>query len=1276
MIPATLEANPILARWVRIEPDGCVRVAFGKVEYGQGVTTALAQIAAEELDVAFERVRVTQAATDRVPDEGLTVGSMSIETSGASVRAACAEVRALFVAEAARRRGCAAAALDVVDGAFVHAGAPTGESYWTLADAVDLERSATGAAVAKSPQRHRIVGRSVPRLDLPAKVFGGGFIQDLRLPGMLHARVLRQPGPKARLLGLDERAVRRAAGDAELDILIDGAFVALLSHSETAAARAHAAAERSARWENARAFTAADAEPGALKALPGIEIELGAPAAPSNRRQIRATFSRPYISHGSLAPSCALAQFASDRLRVWTHAQGVYPMRLALQRITGLAASAIDVVHAEGAGQYGNNGADDAAYDAAVIAMRRPNSPIRVQWRREDEFGYAPVGTAMHVELAAELDDAGKLVDWTSEVWSGPHPNRGRALAELALPRVADDPAAAAPAAADPNLLMRFSGGRLNSIPAYDIPATRVREHLVPRTPIKASSLRGLGGPPNIFAAECFVDELAEIAGRDPLAYRLAMLSDRRARTVLERVADRCGWARRDALPAGRGLGIAYDRHRDRGAYCAVACELHVDDVVRLDRIWCATDCGLVVNPDGAKNQLEGGIVMAASWALKEQVVLGPGGVESVTWRDYPILRFDEVPPIDDRTRRPSRRGSVGRRRNLPGRDARGDRQRARPGARCADSRDAVHARADRSGAAAGLSPRMSDEFIHVPRIAYFSMEIALESDIPTYAGGLGVLAGDTVRSAADLGLPLVAVTLVSRAGYFTQQIDSAGRQTEHAAPWDPAQRARLLDAKVAVPVEGRVVWVGAWLYVLESHLGGRQPVMLLDTDFAENAPDDRTITHHLYGGDDAYRLKQEIVLGVGGVRLLQALGFRVRRYHLNEGHSALLGVELLRRYAYPPEDLQPGEARYDVPRVRALCRFTTHTPVDAGHDRFDYALVERIFDGPDHGGFDDMATLKHLAGDQNLNMTRLALNLSEYVNGVAERHAEISRRMFPGYQVHAITNGVHPFTWVADSFRGLYNRYVPSWCHEPELLVRVDGSIPDAAVWDAHAAAKRALLEHVRRVCGVALSPELPTLGFARRMTTYKRPDLLFTDLDRLRAIARTQPFQLVIAGKAHPHDDGGKRLVEMLHAHARELAGTIQIVYVPNYDHGARATDGGGMRRVAEHAEPPLEASGTSGMKAAFNGVPNLSVLDGWWIEGCIEGVTGWAIGGQGAADGDALSLYDKLEHVVLPLYRGADGDRSGWVRVMKGAISKNASYFNSHRMMRRYATEAYSS
>ncbi len=551
--------------------------------------------------------------------------------------------------------------------------------------------------------------------------------------------------------------------------------------------------------------------------------------------------------------------------------------------------------------------------------------------------------------------------------------------------------------------------------------------------------------------------------------------------------------------------------------------------------------------------------------------------------------------------------------------------------------------------------------FNREPRIAYFSMEIALQSNIPTYAGGLGVLAGDTLRSAADLNLPLVGLTLASRAGYFRQEIGADGRQIEHPANWDPASFASRLGAKVAVHMEGRQVWIGAWLYVLESHMGGQTPVVLLDTDLPENDPQDREITHFLYGGDDAYRLKQEMVLGLGGVRLLHALGFEISDYHMNEGHSALLGLELLRRYAYPPEDLRPGESAYDVPRVRELCRFTTHTPVEAGHDRFSYDLVRRLLTTD----ASELALLRSLGGDDVLNMTRLALNLSDFVNGVAQRHAEVSAKMFPGYRVRAITNGVHPFTWTAPSFRELYDHYIPGWCHEPELLVRMD-RIPASAIAAAHGQAKLTLMNQVQTLTGKTLSADVPIFAFARRMTAYKRPDLLFSDLDRLRQIARKRAFQIVIAGKAHPHDGEGKRLIALLHAQARELSDALTCVYLPDYDMNMAKSLVAGADVWLNTPRPPYEASGTSGMKAAFNGVPSFSVLDGWWVEGCMEGVTGWSID-------DAAMLYEKLEHTILPLYYAGSAE-DGWTTIMRGTISKNAAYFNSHRMMRRYATEAY--
>ena len=559
------------------------------------------------------------------------------------------------------------------------------------------------------------------------------------------------------------------------------------------------------------------------------------------------------------------------------------------------------------------------------------------------------------------------------------------------------------------------------------------------------------------------------------------------------------------------------------------------------------------------------------------------------------------------------------------------------------------------------------EPFQHNERIAYFSMEIALQSDIPTYAGGLGVLAGDTLRTAADLELPMVAVTLVSRMGYFHQEIDFNGRQTEALEPWQPEKHAQSLLAKVAVAMDGRNVWLQAWLYTITSAAGFKVPVLLLDTDLTENTPEDRELTHHLYGHGDKYRLKQEVVLGIGGVRMLQALGLRVHTYHMNEGHSALLSLELLRRYERQPERVAPRESIYDASRVKEYCLFTTHTPVEAGHDQFEYDLVERVLDA-----FVDKDELRLLAGQDRLNMTRLALNLSGYVNGVAKSHALISNSMFPGYKVRAITNGIHPATWAAPAIGNMYDRYISNWCIEPENLIRAD-QIPDEIVLAAHHEAKQSLIKKVHELTGVQLDNDIPILGFARRMTAYKRPDLLFTDMERLIAIAKDKPFQVVMAGKAHPSDANGKQLIATLHQHIRQLNGHIQMVFLPNYTMELARYLVSGSDVWLNTPLRPYEASGTSGMKAALNGVPSLSVLDGWWAEGCLEGVTGWAVGStQAEANGkDAVALYEKLSGTVLPLYFQ---DHNAWVQVMKGAIIKNASYFNSHRMMRRYAASAY--
>jgi len=562
------------------------------------------------------------------------------------------------------------------------------------------------------------------------------------------------------------------------------------------------------------------------------------------------------------------------------------------------------------------------------------------------------------------------------------------------------------------------------------------------------------------------------------------------------------------------------------------------------------------------------------------------------------------------------------------------------------------------------------DPFLARTRIAYFTMEIALRPEMHTYSGGLGVLAGDTARSAADLGLPMAFVALASREGYLRQEIGPDGAQIDHPDPWDPAAQATPLDAAVALRIEGRPVWVMAWLHLLTCPLGNRVPVVLLDTRLEANAPEDRGISDRLYGGDEAMRLKQEAVLGIGGERMLRALGFEIETYHLNEGHAALLPLSLLRRHRRAPDRPADGPLRYDPDPVRERCVFTTHTPVEAGHDRFPYGLVEQIL-----GDFFETDQLRLLAGADALNMTRLALSLSGWVNGVASRHAETARRMFPGYRINAVTNGVHVATWAHPAFARLFDRVAPGWAHETETLARAD-RLPDEAVLAAKAAAKAELLEEARRLvpgAAGALRPDLPLLGFARRMTGYKRPDLLFSDLDRLRAIAARMPFQVVAAGKAHPRDGHGHELIRTLHARAEALRGAVPVVFLPGYDMALAKRLVAGADIWLNTPLPPLEASGTSGMKAALNGALNLSVLDGWWVEAWEEGVTGWAIGGDGAAapEEHARDLHDKLERAALPLLHG-DPARRAWM--MRQAIARIGARFSSQRMMRRYAAEAY--
>lgn len=559
---------------------------------------------------------------------------------------------------------------------------------------------------------------------------------------------------------------------------------------------------------------------------------------------------------------------------------------------------------------------------------------------------------------------------------------------------------------------------------------------------------------------------------------------------------------------------------------------------------------------------------------------------------------------------------------------------------------------------------------MNTANVAYFSMEIALQAELPTYAGGLGVLAGDTLRSAADLRLSMVGVTLAHRKGYFQQRLDSQGNQNEADAAWEPEKVLDLAPAAISIAIEGREVKIRAWRFTVRGLAGHQLPVFLLDTNLPENSAWDRTLTDHLYGGDERYRLCQEVVLGIGGVRMLEALGYdSVPTFHMNEGHSALLALALLEpRLGGGGPPRTPSEA--DVEAVRERCVFTTHTPVPAGTDRFARGLVRQVL------GDARADALEHTGCCQGgvLNMTYLALRFSRYINGVAMHHGEISQGMYPRYPIRAITNGVHAVTWTAPAFRALYDRHVPEWRRDNQYL-RYAVGIPPEEIADAHRQAKAALLEQVRAASGARLDPSVMTLGFARRATGYKRADLVFSDLGRLRSLARRAgPLQMIFAGKAHPRDEGGREIIRRVFVAARSLEGVIPIVYIPDYDlrWGQWMTSGADLWLNTPHR--PFEASGTSGMKAALNGVPSLSVPDGWWYQGHFEGVTGWDVGHEEPSEdpaAEAESLYAKLELLILPMFYAR---RSQYLEVMRTTIALNGSFFNTQRMMGQYALNAY--
>jgi starch phosphorylase len=580
-------------------------------------------------------------------------------------------------------------------------------------------------------------------------------------------------------------------------------------------------------------------------------------------------------------------------------------------------------------------------------------------------------------------------------------------------------------------------------------------------------------------------------------------------------------------------------------------------------------------------------------------------------------------------------------------------------------------------------------------KIAYFSMEIAVDPQMPTYSGGLGILAGDTIRSAADLEIPMVAVTLLYRKGYFFQKIDSEGRQIEDPSNWVIEDFLEEMPPRVSGILEGRVVTYRAWKYEVTGVSGFKIPVYFLDTDMSENSEWDRSLTQNLYGGDQKYRLCQEAILGIGGVKMVNALGYvGIERYHMNEGHASLLTVELLEEEAKKAgrESVTYG----DIEAVKKKCIFTTHTPVAAGHDQFSMELMSEVLGH--HENFIDMKDVLCMnvfdrifrqgrecfnvkdckPGTLMLNMTYLALNLSHYVNGVAKKHGEVSNHMFAGYHIDAITNGVHAQTWTSEPVQELFDKYILGW-KQDNFSLRYALSIPEDELWLAHMKAKKELLSYVNSETNACMDSDVFTIGFARRATPYKRGDLLFTDVERLKSISKKFPtLQIVYSGKAHPNDDGGKAIIQRIFQFKEQLKNDVKVVYLENYDFSLGKMMTSGVDLWLNTPMPPLEASGTSGMKAALNGVPSLSILDGWWIEGHIEGVTGWSIGERGAGNEgnsdesrDARALYDKLENIIIPLFYD---NRNRFIHIMRHVIALNGSFFNTQRMLQQYVLNAY--
>ncbi len=658
-LPGSLQNNRRLDAWIRINADGNATVFTGKVELGQGILTALAQIAAEELDLPLARVKMISGDTGRTPNEGQTAGSQSIEYSGTALRLAAAEVRAILLDLAAQHLGAAANQLTVADGVIA---APDGRKvgYGDLVAKLDLNREASAKAAPKPPASHKVVGKSIARFDIPAKVTGGAaFVQDMRLPGMLHGRVIRPPRYGSKLDNVDEAAAKAMPG--VVAVVRDGSFLGVVAEREEQAIKAREALRNSANWtlgpelpDPARIFDV-------IRSLPSKDATIGVKqgAPPTNARSFEAVYTKPYMAHASIGPSCSLAEFKDGKLTVWTHSQGVFPLRAELVKMLKLPAAAVRCIHVEGSGCYGHNGADDVAADAALLARAVPGRPVRLQWMRDDEFGWEPYGPAMVMQAKAALSADGKIADWEYQVWSNTHSTRPESTTGtnvLAAWYLAE-PQKMGPPTAIPQ---PAGGGDRNAIPLYDFPSQRVVHHFVQDMPIRVSALRTLGAYANVFALESFMDELAAAAGADPVAFRLAHLKDPRGRAVIEAVAKKAGWTAGEKGDGTRGRGIGFAKYKNLACYVAVVAEVEVDrgsGMVRVPRTWAAVDSGLIINPDGLANQMEGGIIQSVSWTLKEAVRFDKNAILTRDWASYPILTMPEVPKVEvELINRPSER--------------------------------------------------------------------------------------------------------------------------------------------------------------------------------------------------------------------------------------------------------------------------------------------------------------------------------------------------------------------------------------------------------------------------------------------------------------------------------------------------------------------------------------------------------------------------------------------------------------------------------------------